>query len=69
MPNDAKMGMVAGLGLVVAIALLFFHKESATELAERKSPRGAVPPAAVQPRMATGTAPAEVAAHPVKFVP
>lgn len=28
MPNDAKLGMVVGLGLVVAVGLLFAKKES-----------------------------------------
>jgi len=28
MPNDAKMGMVAGVMMVIAIALVFFHKDA-----------------------------------------
>jgi hypothetical protein len=27
MPNDAKLGLVVGVGLVVAFAVVFFHKE------------------------------------------
>ncbi len=27
MPNDAKLGMVAGVGLVIAAAVIFFHKD------------------------------------------
>jgi nucleoid-associated protein YgaU len=30
MPNDAKLGLVLGVGLVVAIAVVFFRKEPAT---------------------------------------
>ncbi len=27
MPNDAKLGMVVGVGLVIAVAVIFFRKE------------------------------------------
>jgi hypothetical protein len=27
MPNDAKMGLVLGVGVVIVIAVVFFHKE------------------------------------------
>ncbi|HZT80010.1 MAG TPA: hypothetical protein VFA26_07310 [Gemmataceae bacterium] len=27
MPNDAKLAMVIGVGLVVAVAIIFFHKD------------------------------------------
>jgi nucleoid-associated protein YgaU len=27
MPNDAKLGLVVGVGLVVAVAVTFFHKD------------------------------------------
>ena len=27
MPTDAKLGLVVGVGLVIALAVLFFHKE------------------------------------------
>jgi hypothetical protein len=29
MPNDAKFGLVLGVGVVVAVAVIFFRKESA----------------------------------------
>lgn len=29
MPNDAKLGMIVGVGLVIAIAVVFFRKEGA----------------------------------------
>jgi nucleoid-associated protein YgaU len=28
MPNDAKLGLVVGVGLVIAVAVVFFRKES-----------------------------------------
>jgi hypothetical protein len=28
MPNDAKFGLVVGVGLVIAIAIVFFRKEA-----------------------------------------
>ncbi len=28
MPNDAKFGLVVGVGLVIAVAVLFFHKDA-----------------------------------------
>jgi hypothetical protein len=28
MPNDAKLGMVAGVGLVIAVAVFFGHKDA-----------------------------------------
>jgi nucleoid-associated protein YgaU len=28
MPNDAKLGLVVGVGLVIAVAVLFFRKDS-----------------------------------------
>ena len=28
MPNDAKLGLVLGVGLVIAVAVVFFHKDS-----------------------------------------
>src|SRR5688572_26681226 len=49
MPNDAKLGLVLGVGLTITVAVLFFRKEAAT-----------VPPAMV-PAPAQ-SAPKEVAA-------
>lgn len=31
MPNDAKLGLVVGVGLVIAVAVIFFRKESPQE--------------------------------------
>ena len=36
MPNDAKFGLAVGIGLVILVAVVFFHKE----------PSASVPPAA-----------------------
>jgi nucleoid-associated protein YgaU len=33
MPNDAKMGMIIGIGLVIASAVMFFRKEAASQTA------------------------------------
>ncbi len=30
MPNDAKLGMVIGVGLVLAVAVLFFRRDDVT---------------------------------------
>lgn len=32
MPNDAKLGLVAGVGLVIAIAVVFYRKDPAIAL-------------------------------------
>ena len=44
MPNDAKLGLVVGMILVLLIALLFFRKEGTSEL-----PAAPVAPAKLQP--------------------
>jgi len=43
MPNDAKLGMVVGLGLVIVVAVVFFRKDPSADAAS--VPR-AIPPAA-----------------------
>jgi nucleoid-associated protein YgaU len=30
MPNDAKLGLIVGLGIVIVVAVVFFHKEPGT---------------------------------------
>src|SRR5438045_2849580 len=37
MPNDAKLGMVAGVALVIAVAVFFGHKDAATSAAARSA--------------------------------
>jgi len=44
MSNDAKLGLLLGLGLVLTMGLIFFHKEPAGA-----SPPDCNPPAAVNP--------------------
>jgi nucleoid-associated protein YgaU len=31
MPNDAKLGLVVGMGLVIAVAVVFFRKDAAAD--------------------------------------
>src|SRR5262245_13875186 len=52
MPNDAKLGLVVGVGLVVAITVVYFRKEP-------PAPAGQAPAGAVTP-----SRPAPVAARP-----
>jgi hypothetical protein len=47
MPNDAKLGLVVGVGLVILVAVLFFGKELVPEHA------------AASPAVAVATPPAE----------
>jgi hypothetical protein len=49
MPNDAKLGLVLGIGLTIAIGVVFFHREPAPG---EVSATGA--PAAVSPVRAPG---------------
>ena len=45
MPNDAKLGLVVGVGLVIAVAVMFFHKDSpAGSTASEPAPAGIVRP-------------------------
>jgi hypothetical protein len=59
MPNDAKLGLVVGVGLVIAVAVVFFRKDlaTATPTADRAaaavsrplpSPRAELPPQPVR---------------------
>ena len=66
MPNDAKLGMVAGVGLVIAVAVVFFRKDSP---AAPDGPR-AVTPAPRMPGVRGGApaAPAR-AASPTSRLP
>jgi hypothetical protein len=43
MPNDAKLGMAVGLGLVIVVAVFFFRKDPAADAAS--VPRAVEPPA------------------------
>ena len=59
MPNDAKLGLITGLAMVVLIALLFFRKEAPAEV-----PAIVAQPAAKQP-----TAPAVIPQVELKLPP
>ena len=51
MPNDAKLGLVVGVGLVIAVAVLFFRKELPTGgPAGEAAPAGIVRPMPPPPR-------------------
>jgi nucleoid-associated protein YgaU len=50
MPNDAKLGLVVGVGLVITVAVLFFHKENSTSpAASEPAPAGIVRPTPLAP--------------------
>jgi nucleoid-associated protein YgaU len=45
MPNDAKLGLVVGVGLVIAVAVLFYRKDGPVgSLAGEPAPAGIVQP-------------------------
>jgi len=56
MPNDAKLGLVVGVGLVLTVAVVFFHKDLATAQPQEEGPPAATAgtpapaPAAAVPR-------------------
>ena len=58
MPNDAKLGMVAGVALVIVVAVVFFRRDAAAG-----APNGpkAVTPA---PRTSSGRTPAHTPTRP-----
>src|SRR5690242_4933102 len=51
MPNDAKLGLIVGVGLVIGVAVVFFRKDLGP-------PQGTGEPAFVTPLSATRAAPA-----------
>src|SRR5437773_1137206 len=54
MPNDAKLGMVVGVGLVIIVAVLFFRKDTTASDAFTSIPKSA--PAVTQPPPRRGEA-------------
>jgi hypothetical protein len=42
MPNDAKLGMIVGLGLVIAVAVFFVRKDIPRSPAAAETPRTTV---------------------------
>ena len=70
MPNDAKLGLVFGVGLVIAVAVVFFRRDLATAQ-PNDNPAGAVSSPAGPPDPPTPPAPPPPNAvrdqlHPVK---
>jgi hypothetical protein len=45
MPNDAKLGLVVGVGLVIAVAVVFFQKEPDVTPAAKAATAAAPSPA------------------------
>jgi nucleoid-associated protein YgaU len=41
MPNDAKLGMILGVGVVVVVAGVFFRKEAPSGTPDRTAPKAA----------------------------
>ena len=52
MPNDAKLGLVAGMALVIAVAVVYFHND----LTASKSPGDAAAATVVSPTAAPNPA-------------
>jgi nucleoid-associated protein YgaU len=59
MPNDAKLGLVVGVALVIAVALVFFRKDGGSRLAVMDAP---APTAATVPEVPPATVPRDPAA-------
>jgi hypothetical protein len=54
MPNDAKLGLLVGVGLVVAVAVMFFQNEAPAPSGDKsttKSPAAVVPAESLSPAM------------------
>jgi hypothetical protein len=63
MPNDAKLGLVIGLGLVIAVAVIYFRSDSAR--AREEAPTAT----AVKPASATRQPPPRGQARATKARP
>jgi nucleoid-associated protein YgaU len=66
MANDAKMALVIGVGLVVAVAIIFFHKELVNGRTpdNRPPPNGVTPPGGIPLPPPGNTPPRRVLARP-----
>jgi nucleoid-associated protein YgaU len=53
MPNDAKLGLVIGVGLVITVAVIFFRKDLVTAQPAGDNPAGAAINPAISPPAAT----------------
>ncbi len=47
MPNDAKLGFVVGVGLVMVVAVVYFRKDPTANVSSLQPPSQIVRPAAV----------------------
>ena len=65
MPNDAKCGLLVGVGLVLAVAVLFFQKEPGGPETASTAPQALTPvvPASAGPQ--GGAAPPPAAVPPI----
>ncbi|MBY0523596.1 MAG: hypothetical protein K2R98_09355 [Gemmataceae bacterium] len=52
MPNDAKLGLVVGVGLVITIAVVFYHKDFTAAPGTENTPAAVSPvaPSSASPR-------------------
>ena len=65
MPNDAKLGLVVGVGVVIAVAFVFFRKEAGASV---QTPNGSTA-AAVNAQKDPATGPSRGSGQPVKAKP
>jgi hypothetical protein len=61
MPNDAKLGLVVGVAVVIAISVVFFRKAPGLS-----GPRGAEPAAAAVGANSVPASPTHSLSHPFK---
>jgi nucleoid-associated protein YgaU len=78
MPNDAKLGLVVGVGLVIAVAIVFFRKDApaadpAANVKQQPAAAQPLPPARTRPvsaqpgiRASAAPVPAEGRCHTVR---
>ena len=72
MPNDAKFGLVVGVGLVITVAIVFFRKDPTPHVAAAANPAPTAPVAGVleaAPPSVTAAAPPTVQAAPSLLAP
>src|SRR5262249_8890269 len=68
MPNDAKLGLVVGLGLVIAVAVIYFRNDSSRKREETPAATVVKPASATrQPPPPRGQARAPKARAPAQF--
>ena len=63
MPNDAKLGMVVGVCLVILVAVIFFRKDLAGTNRPPENAAVTTYSATAAPRNALSPAPAKVTSH------